>query len=89
MSFFLRGWWKKVTRKEQAQAYIKTFETPEGTLVLHDLAARFHMLTTHDGSPFAEGQRSVVLHITNLINFTEEDFKLLSESEHARQGDDL
>ena len=88
MSFYLRKLWTKVTRSAQARAYLRTFSTDDGMLVLHDLFSRFHILTTHDGGPFAEGQRSVALHILNFCNFTSEDFALLAESEKEREGDD-
>lgn len=88
MSFFLKKLWTKITRSDQARAYIRTFQTPDGMIVLHDLSSRYHVLTAHDGGQFAEGERSVVLHILHLCNFTEEDFNLLAESEHSRQGDE-
>lgn len=88
MSFFLKKLWRKITRSDQARAYIKTFETQDGMLVLHDLASRYHLLTHHDGGERAEGERTVVLHILHLCNFTEEDFAILAQSENERQGDD-
>ena len=88
MAFYLRKLWTKVTRAAQARAYLRTFSTDDGMLVLHDLATRFHILSDHGGDPFAEGQRSVALHILNMCNFTPEDFALLAESERERQGDD-
>ena len=89
MAFYLRKLWVKVTRSAQARAYLRTFSTDDGMLVLHDLASRFHILSTHGGDPYSEGQRDVTLHILNLCNFTQDDFALLAESEQERQGDDV
>ena len=88
MAFYLRKLWTKITRSDQARAYLRTFSTDDGMLVLHNLATQFHILADHGGDPFAEGQRSVALHILNFCNFTSEDFALLAESEKEREGDD-
>lgn len=59
--------------EELIAAYRQVFNTPEGTVVLHDLKKRFHLsVTTFErGDPhysaFLEGQRSVVLMIDNMM----------------------
>ena len=88
MSLFLRRIVKMFPRTIVSRAYIRLFSTSDGDIVLHDLALRCHLLTSHDGSPFAEGQRDVLLHIINNCNFTPKDFTILAESELEHQGDD-
>lgn len=45
--------------------YKRVFSTPEGKRVLFDLMNAHFMLVPHNGDPFKEGQRSVVLTILN------------------------
>ncbi|WP_243544831.1 hypothetical protein [Pseudodesulfovibrio tunisiensis] len=69
---------------ELHRAYQRTFATPDGRAVLHDLEERGYFLrSTYSPEPgrieFGEGRRSMVLHIrhmtdeSNFINIKEND----------------
>ena len=55
-------------RRQLVIVYKQAFVTSQGKEVLLDLMNRFHMLNSHKGEAFAEGQRSVVLHIIREMN---------------------
>ena len=65
--------------KEMKQAYIDTFTTEKGKRVLRDLN-RYRYKTTFRLDPiemaYREGQRSLVLHIENMIRL---DYEKLQE----------
>jgi hypothetical protein len=48
--------------------YKQAFGTEQGKQVLFDLMDKFHVLNSHKGDAFSEGQRSVVLHIMSRAN---------------------
>ena len=49
--------------------------------VILDLMNRFHMLNTHKGDAFMEGQRSVVCHILSKAKVSLKDFDKLISSQ--------
>lgn len=54
--------------RQRVISYKKFFSSPEGKDVLFDLMNKFHILNTHNGNVFSEGQRSVVLHMMAQAN---------------------
>lgn len=70
---------KMKEQRERMIRFKRVFSTEEGQEVLYHLMNTFHILQTHKGDPFAEGQRSVVLHILNQAKINIEAYdKLLS-----------
>lgn len=61
--------------------YKQTFGTEQGRQVLLDLMDRFHILNTHKGDTFAEGQRSAILHIMNMTNLNLKSLNELAKGE--------
>lgn len=59
---------KGETDRQRIINYKKFFLSPEGKDVLFDLMNRYHILNSHAGDAFKEGQRSVVLHILKETN---------------------
>ena len=62
--------------------YAATFKSTRGRAVLRDLMARFNISRPHLTSDanemfFAEGQRSVVLHIFTFLRLSETDIEAL------------
>lgn len=51
---------------EIRHAYRRTFEGPLGGTVLVDLMEHCGFLASHDGNPFDEGRRDMVLHILDM-----------------------
>ena len=84
MAFYLRGLWRRITQRELAAAYQRVFGTPDGSVVLHHLSNEFHVLQPHDGQPYSEGQRSVVLRILHFCNYTARDMTMLDEGRMER-----
>lgn len=72
---------KAVEQRDKIIAYKKTFGSTEGKTVLFDLINRYHVLNSHKGDPFAEGQRSVVLEILHQRGVNLEEFNKLLEGE--------
>ncbi len=68
---------KGIEQRDTLIAYKNTFGSAMGKKVVMDLCNRFHILNAHDGDPFAEGQRAVVLHILKQCHFKIEDFDRL------------
>lgn len=75
------GWLDKTrqiwTRHQMQRDYEAVFGTPEGARVLNHLAKRCYVLSAHDGSPYWEGQRSVVLEIMSILRRRPEDLQLV------------
>lgn len=70
---------KAKEQRARVLAYKRTFHGDDGKTVLFDLMNKFHILNPHSGDGFAEGQRTVVLHILKQLNISMEQFdKLLS-----------
>ncbi|MBK8455661.1 MAG: hypothetical protein IPL34_20485 [Thiofilum sp.] len=69
------------TYRDLVVAYKRFFGTEEGKQVLYDLMSRYHILQTHKGDAFAEGQRSVVVEILHKVNLTVEQFDQLLKGE--------
>lgn len=69
------------SQRDLVISYKRVFGTPEGKEVLFDLMNRHHILNPHDGSPKAEGQRSVVLGIMKKCNINLADFDRLLKGE--------
>ena len=61
--------------------YKRVFGTPEGKQVLFDLMNRHHILNSHKGDVFSEGQRSVVLQIMSQCNIDLAEFDRLMEGQ--------
>lgn len=49
-------------------AYKQVFGSEFGKRILMDLMNKFHILNSHKGEPYQEGQRSVVLEVMRLSN---------------------
>lgn len=65
-------------------AYKNTFaEGSPGIEVLRDLCNTFHVFCPHDGSPYKEGQRSVVVGILNRVNINLMKYDELLKGEEA------
>lgn len=60
--------------RDKIISFKRTFATPQGKLVLFDLMNRFHVLNTHKGDAFAEGQRAAVLYILQQCHINLEEF---------------
>jgi hypothetical protein len=71
----------KLNLKEKISTYKRVFGSKEGKIVLFDLMNRFHILNTHKGDAYAEGQRSVVLEILNKTNVNMEALDELMKGE--------
>ena len=78
---------KRNERAEKIRAYKRVFESDDGKLVLKDLIASCHILTsTMDPNPnevmFNEGARSVVLRIMRTLKVDPAELeKILNEQE--------
>lgn len=59
--------------KDRVVAYKHAFSTEQGKIVRNDLMNKFHVLNSHKGDPFAEGQRSVVLFILQQMHVNLEE----------------
>ncbi len=68
-------------QRDTIVSYKQTFGTDAGKQTLFDLMNRFHMLNSHKGDPYLEGQRSVILYIIQNchINLAELDTMLKGE----------
>lgn len=66
---------KQSSARDRVIAYKAAFSSEQGRKVLLDMMNKFHVLNSHEGDAFAEGQRSVVLHILHQskINLAEFD----------------
>jgi hypothetical protein len=62
-------------------AFKHVFITTMGRKVLFDLLNRFHVLNSHKGDSFSEGQRSVVLYILQQNHINLDDFDKLLKGE--------
>lgn len=54
---------EKQEQRDRIISYKRVFGTPEGKVVLFDILNRFHVLDSHGGDAYKEGQRSVALRI--------------------------
>ena len=63
-------------------AYKQTFGSPQGKLVLYDLLNRYHVLKSHDGSAFMEGQRSVAVSIITKCSISIAQFDEMLKGEN-------
>ncbi len=68
-------------QRDRVVSYKKTFGTEDGRIVLFDLMDKFHILNSHGGDPFKEGQRSVVVGILSQSNINLEQFDKLLKGE--------
>lgn len=74
----------KQNRKEQREriiAFKKVFGTQDGKTVLYHLMNKYHVLNSHKGDSFSEGQRSVVLEVLHLCNISIEQLDQLLKGE--------
>jgi len=69
-------------QRERVINFKRTFATPEGKGVLFDLMNRYHLLNSHDGDPYKEGQRSVVLFIMAQTNINIQTLDQLLKGEN-------
>jgi hypothetical protein len=65
---------KAQEQRDRIIAYKRVFGSPEGKQVLFDLMNRYHIINSHKGDVFAEGQRSVVLGIMHQCNINLAEF---------------
>jgi hypothetical protein len=68
-------------QRELALKYKRTFGNADGRDVLFDLCNAFHILNSHKGDAFAEGQRSVVLRILQKCNINMVEFDRILKGE--------
>lgn len=69
------------TQRARIVAYKRAFGTQDGKEVLFDLMNKFHILNAHDGDPYKEGQRSVVLEILSRTKLNLAAYDKLLEGE--------
>lgn len=69
-------------QRERVIAYKRAFGGAEGKTVLFHLMNTYHVLNTHDGNPYSEGQRSVILEILRNVNINLVEFDKLLRSEN-------
>ena len=69
-------------QRELIITYKRAFSSAEGKVALYDLMDRYHMLNTHKGDDFKEGQRSVVLYILSQCNINLVEFDKLLKGEN-------
>ncbi len=62
-------------------AYQRCFSSESGKKVILDLINKYHVLTTHKGDPYLEGQRSVVLDILRQTKINVAEFDKLLNGE--------
>lgn len=74
---------EKREARERLVRFKRAFSSPEGKEVLLDLMNHFYILRPHDGDPYKEGQRSVVLFILNQAKVKIEDYDKLLEGKDA------
>lgn len=85
----------KISFTGHKQLYKRVFESNDGAIVLHDLAKRYHLLSSHNPKltdaevRFREGERNVILYILAQCNYDiekylEERNKYKLEIEHDR-----
>lgn len=73
---------KGYTQRDILLAYKKVFKSDAGHQVLCHLINTFHVLSTHAGDTFKEGQRSVVLDILQRCNIDIVEFDKLLKGEY-------
>lgn len=66
-------------QRERILTFKRVFSSPEGKTVLTELMNRFHVLNTHKGDPFKEGERSAVLWILSQAKINVEELDKLLE----------
>lgn len=64
-------------QRDRIITFKRVFGTPEGHEALFELMNRYHILEAHDGDPFAEGQRSVILFILQQTHVNLQEFDKL------------
>lgn len=67
--------------RQRVVAYKKVFGSPEGREVLFDILNRYHVLNSHGGDPFKEGQRTVALHILSQCSIDLVQFEKILKGE--------
>lgn len=80
--------------KEKKQLYQNVFESPDGAKVLEDLSkTAFANKTTFNENPnkmaFNEGQRSIILHIKNMMKIDLEKTESLVKKQQQSGGDNV
>lgn len=68
-------------QKQLVAAYRTAFDGEAGSIVLHDLVVQCHVMTTHGGGAFEEGQRSTVLYILKMLRTDPERLQRLADRE--------
>jgi hypothetical protein len=58
----------RASHAQLARAMVNTLASEDGHLVMCYLAQMFHVLNSHRGDAYSEGQRSVVLHLLKCLN---------------------
>lgn len=72
---------KQREQRERILTFKKVFGGPDGKEILYDLMNRYHLLNSHKGDAYSEGQRSVVLYILSQTNINMEAFDKLLKGE--------
>lgn len=67
MPFWLSRRVNRTTPRLARAAYRDVFDSEKGHIVLTDLAQACHLMETHGGDPFLEGQRSLMLYILKVL----------------------
>lgn len=78
---FLKSKRDALEQRERILQYRRVFGSEEGQMILRDLMNNFHILNSHKGDMFKEGQRSVVLHILNQNNVDINEYDKLIKGE--------
>lgn len=71
----------RMEKRERIIAFKKIFGMPEGKTVLYHLMNTYHVLNSHKGDAFFEGQRSVVLEIMHQCGISIEELDRLVKGE--------
>lgn len=77
----MRAGKKDSSVRDRVIAYKHAFSSEMGRKVLFDLMNQFHILNAHKGDAYAEGQRSVVLHILHQSKINLEHLDKLLEGD--------
>lgn len=88
MAGFLPGSQKRAGSAEKIEAdrqlmiaFKSTFSTDHGRAVLRNIMEKYFVLAPHNGDPYKEGQRSVVLDIMFRANVNMAEFEKLLRGE--------
>ena len=79
--------------REQKQLYLTVFDNPDGKALLNELSIRaFEKRTTFNKdshqTAFNEGQRSIVLHIKNMLILDVDKLERSMKAQQKQQGGD-